>query len=182
MDNAEEYCRVFVRTWAEAVVRQVERVRQMRVKAAREGRAYERMGPELGPDELDPARNFRQQWSDEQALVWAAHQLERWARRLAMERGEDPMPRDKVLADLRNALEHLDEAEFDGGAAVPGEASRSLAALPDGRLAIRTGNRLAFGLIEVDELERRALAIVHAVEEELMQAAEDWWIEMNSGR
>jgi hypothetical protein len=40
--------------------------------------------------------------------------------------------------------------------------------LPDGRLAIRTGNRLAFSLIEVGELERRAIAVVRAVEEELM--------------
>ena len=35
--------------------------------------------------------------------------------------------------------------------------------------------RLAFGLIEVDELERRALALVDAVEDELMQEAADWW-------
>lgn len=33
-----------------------------------------------------------------------------------MERGEDPMPRDSAPADLRNALEHLDEADFYGGA------------------------------------------------------------------
>lgn len=161
---------------------QVKRVRQTRDKAHREGRAYERMGPELGPDELDLARNDRQRWADEQALVWAAHQLERWTRRLAMERGDDPMPRDRVLADLRNALEHLDEADFDGGAAVPGEGSRSLAALPGGRLSVSPGGRLAFGLIEVDELERRALALVDAVEEELMQEAADWWADMNSGR
>jgi hypothetical protein len=182
VDDAEHYCRTFVQTWAEAVVRQVKHVRQTREKAARQGRAFERMGPELGPDELDLARNARQQWADEQALVWAAHQLERWTRRLAMERGDDPVPRDRVLADLRNALEHLDEADFDGGAAIPGEGSRSLAALPGGRLSIRSGDRLAFGLIEVDELERRALALVDAVEEELMQEAADWWAGMNSSR
>ncbi len=119
MDDAEQYCRRFVQTWAEAVARQVKHVRQMRDKAARQGRAYEAMGPELGPDELDLARNARQLWADEQALVWAAHQLERWTRRLALERNEEPRPRDKVLADLRNALEHLDEADFDGGAAIP---------------------------------------------------------------
>lgn len=163
-------------------MRQVKHVRQTREKAARQGRASERMGPELGPDELDLARNARQQWADEQALVWAAHQLERWTRRLAMERGDDPVPRDRVLADLRNALEHLDEADFDGGAAIPGEGSRSLAALPGGRLSVRSGGRLAFGLIEVDELERRALALVEAVEEELMQEAADWWADTNSGR
>ena len=163
-------------------MRQVKRVRQTRDKAAREGRAYERMDPELGPDELDLARNDRQRWADEQALVRAAHQLERWTRRLAMERGDDPMPRDRVLADLRNALEHLDEADFVGGAAVPGEGSRSLAALPGGRLSVSPGGRLAFGLIEVGELERRALALVDAVEEELMQEAAGWWADMNGGR
>jgi hypothetical protein len=87
-----------------------------------------------------------------------------------------------VLADLRNALEHLDEADFDGGAAIPGKGSRSLAALPGGRLSVRSGGRLAFGLIEVDELERRVLALVDAVEEELMQEAADWLADMNSGR
>ena len=163
-------------------MRQVKHVRQMREKAARDGRVYERMGPELGPDEIDLARNARQLWADEQALVWAAHQLERWTRRLALERDQEPPPRDRVLADLRNALEHLDEADFDGGAAVPGEGSRSLAALPGGRLSLRSGSGLAFGLIEVGELERRALALVEAVEEELMEKAAQWWAEMHSGR
>jgi hypothetical protein len=83
-------------------------------------------------------------------------------------------PRDQVLADLRNALEHLDEAEFDSGHAMPGDRSRSLKALPNGRLAIETGHRLAFGLIDVDELERRALAVVGTVENELMEAAAGW--------
>jgi hypothetical protein len=163
-------------------VRQVRHVRQMRDKAARQGRAYESIGPESGPDELDLARNARQLWADEQALVWAAHQLERWTRRLAAERDREPVPRDRVLADLRNALEHLDEAEFDGGAAIPGEGSRSLAALPGGRLSLRAGAGMAFGLIEVGELERRALALVDAVEAELMEEAAEWWAEMRSGR
>ena len=30
------------------------------------------------------ARSVRQPWADERALVWAAHQLERWTRRLAL--------------------------------------------------------------------------------------------------
>jgi hypothetical protein len=167
--------------WAEAVMLQVERVRQIRRKADADGRAYERM-EDWSPTQLDLARNFRAQWAEEQTLVWAAHQVERWAWRLAEERSEDPPPRDQVLADLRNALEHLDEAEFDGGHAVPGDRSRSLRALPNSRLAIETGHRLAFGLIDVDELERRALAVVGTVEDELMEAAADWWADMSSGR
>jgi hypothetical protein len=116
-------------------------------------------------------------------LVWAAHQVERWAQRLAEERGEEPPPKDKVLADLRIALEHLDEAGFEGGAAVPKDRrSRSLMALPGGRLPIALEDGKAFGLIDVGELESRALGVVAAVEDELMEQAAEWWAEMNSGR
>jgi hypothetical protein len=179
--EAEDACRFFVQTWAEAVMLQVERVRQLRGKADADGRAFERM-EDWSPTGLDLARNHRGQWAEEQTLVWAAHQVERWARRLAAERGEQPPPRDQVLADLRKGLEHLDEAQFADGYAVPGDKSRSLRALPDGRLAIETGHRLAFGLIDVDELERRALGVVGTVEDELMQAAADWWADISSGR
>lgn len=161
-------------------MRQVQRVREIRRKSRRDVRAAERM-EDWSPDEIALAANFRAQWAEEQTLVWAAHQVERWARRLAEERGKEPPPRDQVLADLRNALEHLDEAEFAGGHAVPGDKSRSLKALPNSRLAIETGHHLAFGLIDVDELERRALAVVGTVEDELMEEAADWWAEMSSG-
>jgi len=162
-------------------MRQVERVRQVREKGRRLGRAYERM-EDWSPDELDLARSFRERWTEEQALVWAAYQVERWARRLAEERGEEALPRDQVLADLRNALEHLDEAEFEGGHALPGAGSRSLKALPGSRLLIATGYDLAFGLIDVNELERRALGVVASVEDELMPEAADWWAAMSGGR
>jgi len=181
MDDAEPHCRSFVQTWAEAVISQVKQVRQLRLDAARRGRAYERMDGH-GPDILDLQKDARTLWAEEHKLVWAAHQAERWVRRLAIERGEEPPPRDKVLADLRNALEHLDEAEFDGHNAVPGSAKDSLARLPDGRISIATGHGRAFGLIDVEELERRALAIVQGIEDEFIQEAESWWIEMNSGR
>jgi hypothetical protein len=54
--------------WAEAVMLQVERVRQIRRKADADSRAYERM-EDWSPTELDPARNFRAQWAEEQTLV-----------------------------------------------------------------------------------------------------------------
>lgn len=85
-------------------MRQVKRVREVRRKAHSLGRSYERMDGEWSADALDLARCFREQWVEEQALVWAAHQVERWARRLAEERGDEPLPRDEVLANLRNAL------------------------------------------------------------------------------
>ncbi|HZZ53996.1 MAG TPA: hypothetical protein VFE26_06895, partial [Trebonia sp.] len=72
MEEAEDTCRSFVQMWAEAVMLQVERVRQIRRKADADSRAYERM-EDWSPTELDPARNFRAQWAEEQTLVWAVH-------------------------------------------------------------------------------------------------------------
>lgn len=62
--------------WAEAVVRQVKRVREVRRKAHSLGRSYERMDGEWSADALDLARCFREQWAEEQALVW---RLTRWS-------------------------------------------------------------------------------------------------------
>lgn len=93
--------------------------------------------------------------------------------------GEPPLP-DAVLADLRNALEHLDEADFEDGAAVPGANSRSIRKLPNGRLAIALGSDLAFGLVDPKELESRALSVVGTIEDDLEQAAIDWYLEMRA--
>jgi hypothetical protein len=55
--------------------------------------------------------------------------------------------------------------------------------LPGARLTLYTGyNGLAFGLIDPAELERRALGVVKAIEDEFMEEAADWWAEMSSGR
>lgn len=187
----EKLCKTFVQMWVEAVIRQVQRVKALRIKAAKDGRNFERM-EDWSPTTEDLAENFRAQWTEEQTLVWAAHQLERWAKRLSEERGQDAPQSDNVLADLRNALEHLDEAEFSNEAsfvksAVPGEGkkNRGLRALPSSSLSISTPEGAgppAFGLIDVEELERRAEAYVRKIEDEMMDEAESWWIEMNSGR
>jgi hypothetical protein len=86
-----------------------------------------------------------------------------------------------VLADLRDALEHLDEAEFEGDHAVPGDRSRSLRALPGSRLSIAAVDGLAFGLIDVNEFESRALGVAGTADTELMQAAAHWRAETSSG-
>jgi hypothetical protein len=85
--------------------------------------------------------NFRVQWVEEHTLVWAAHQLEQWTHRLALDRFEEPPEPDEVLAIVRNALEHLDEADFDEGHAIPGPlgSNRSLKMLPKGELQIALG-------------------------------------------
>jgi hypothetical protein len=169
---------MFVRIWAEEVTRQVSHVRRLRDKDARDLRAAE-YGEDWSPTDEDLHRNFRALWPAQHQLVWAAYQLERWRRRLAMERNEAPPPLDPVLANLRNALEHLDEAEL--GDELYAEAgatrNRSLRALPDSRLLLGTDGRLLFSLVDPDDVERRALLIVSAIEASEMDEAEAWAVE-----
>ncbi|MFE2207240.1 hypothetical protein [Streptomyces rubiginosohelvolus] len=181
MSEAEEYALMFVRSWGEAVLRQAERARAMRKKFAVDDRNYERM-EDWSPSEADLERNFRTLWAEEHTLVWSAYQLERWRARLHRERGQEAPSQDKVLATVRNALEHLDEAEFEeGGFAVAradrGNSGRSLRELPGGGLPIEVGGVL-FGLIAPEEVEARALKIVSTIEDELERDAIEWYMEM----
>ena len=101
-----------------------------------------------------------------------------WRRNVAKSRRPDD-----ILANLCNAPEYLDEANFEKGAALPGDsAGRSLKTLPGSQIGLWTENGLAFGLLDVHEVERARLAIVTSVEDELMDKAEGWWVEMGIGR
>jgi hypothetical protein len=168
---------MFVQIWAEEVTRQVKHVRRLRDKAAQDLRAVE-YGEEWSPTDHDLHRNFCALWPAQHQLVWAAYQLERWRQRLAVERNEPPPSLDPVLANLRNALEHLDEANLDdelyAEAGSPAKRNRSLRALPDSRLLIGTHPRLLFGLVDPEDVERRALLIVSAIESAKDEEAEYW--------
>lgn len=175
----EEYCLSFVQTWAEAVLRQIDRARTMRKTFEVDGRNYDR-SEDWSPTELDLERNFRSLWAEEHMLVWAAHQLEQWKVRLAEVRDQDAPERDEVLRSVRNALEHLADVDFYDGYAVPGEGKTnpSLRKLPDGRLEIALGGVRVFGLIDIHELEARALTVINTITDELEQAAAEWYFEM----
>jgi hypothetical protein len=146
---------------------------------------YDEMA-ERHPTEDDLAKDWRSLWAEEHMLVWAAHQLEEWSRRLATVRAEEPPERDQLLADLRNTLEHLHEVEFeDSCAVVPPDASPrkhwSLRRLPHGRLVIGSGGRRVFDLIEPETVEERALAVVRKIDaemDELIEAAGEHYMEM----
>jgi hypothetical protein len=180
VEENEDSCLSFVQTWGEAVIRQIGRVRTERKRFDEVDRAYDRM-EEWSPTEFDLQRSWRALWAEEHTLILAAYQLERWTRRLAHERRQDPPAEDVVLASVRNVLEHLDEVEFEGVYAVPGQkrSNPSLRKLPDGRLAIALGAHKVFGLIAPEQLERRALAIVHKIQDELEAGYEDWFLEPN---
>lgn len=112
----------------------------------------------------------------------SAHQLERWSRRLAAEKGDFANPPDQVLTALRNSLEHLDEADLDDDAhATPSpdsKGNRSLRALPGSRLLIGTRGALLFELVDPAVIEQRAAAIVDATEDDLMSEADAWVAEI----
>jgi hypothetical protein len=180
----EEQARYMVRTWGEEVLRQVRRLRKARARAALDDRNYGRL-EDWSPGLQQVEGNYRQQYAAEHLLVWTAHQLERWDARLRRERGEDPRPEDPVLKLIRDALEHLDEADFDEGDAVPpppqkknDPKGRALRQLPAGRLPLTLGaGDQGLGGISSREVEQRALALVNGLDEAREQAAIDSFLE-----
>ncbi|MFI9029912.1 hypothetical protein [Streptomyces sp. NPDC053560] len=175
MSENEEQARFFVRTWAEAVLRQAERAQAIRHQARQDDRNYERM-EDWSPSMEVLERNFRAQWAEEHQLVWAAHQLERWDARLRRERGQEPRKEDPFLKDIRDALEHLDEVDFTGDQAVspvPVKGKeyigRAIRKLPGRALDLSLGGSALVGGIPPQAIEARALEAVQAVEQELEQ-------------
>jgi hypothetical protein len=136
-------------------------------------------GEDWAPTDEDFYQSFGRRWAAQHHLVIAAHQLQLWVERLVKERAlrgrHDQMPdRDAVVENLRNALEHLNEADLDEGLfATAGEApvkgrvgkNRSLRAL-GGYLLIGTdGTDRIFQHLQPDELQRRANDILTTWEE-----------------
>lgn len=173
MSEAEATCVTFVRAWAESTLRQIDRVREVRGRAASLNRQLDRDWDPARERKLEPL--WRQNWTEAHSLVWALHQLERWATRLARERGLDPAEPDEQLRDLRNALEHLDEAVLDRGhLAEAGDnprENRSLRRLAGSSLLIATGGKL-FGTLELADLESMAQEHFDRMEDEAFEREE----------
>jgi len=175
---AEETAEALVDVWVEEVRRLVPEVRAVREKYDRDSRAMDRNDSWPQLTEHDMFTNWRRLWAAQHHLVWAAHQLERWVARLARERRMKVPKPDPVLADLRNALEHLDEADLDEFTATASSnpaRTKSLRKLPGGQLLIGTsGNpRRLFDLIDSAEIEQRAWAVTTSTDR-LEQEAEDY--------
>ncbi|GAA1378431.1 hypothetical protein [Catellatospora chokoriensis] len=175
-----EHALFFSQIWAEAVLRHAARSNQI-------GRDHhERLRAEdhdLSWTDPELPRVFRDWWAEQHELVWASYQLERWQARLATERGEASIEQDDQLKLLRNALEHLDEARFEGSAAYPAKPSDSLAKLPTGSLHVALGGGTAF-TIDIERLVDRARSALTRIEREHTaeldrreQAAAEWYLE-----
>ncbi|MGW1364918.1 hypothetical protein ACWCQP_46910 [Streptomyces chartreusis] len=167
---AEGVAKHFVQVWAEAVLRQAERTREIRQQAAIDSRNHEH-NEDWSASAYELEANFRAQWAEEHMLVWAVYQLERWRARLAKERGEKAPPENQALRDARNALEHLDEAHLDDdGARSPvakGGTGRALRNLPDGVLRFSLGGGKVFEVLDAERLDEEALAVVASINDEL---------------
>lgn len=178
MAAAEETAEALVDVWVEEVRRLVPEVRAVREKYDRDSRAMDRNDSWPPLTEQDMFANWRRLWAAQHHLVWAAHQLERWVVRLARERRTKVPKQDPVLADLRNALEHLDEADLDVATATASSnpaRTKSLRRLPGGQLLIGTGGspRRLFDLIDSVEIEQRVWAITTSTDR-LEAEAEAW--------
>lgn len=174
MSAAERGAQFFVDVWADDVRRRVREVRAAREQYDQMDRAYER--GEWTLTEHDLERLGQRLWAAQHHLVWATNQLEQWVRRLAKEQGTTEPDPDPVLTALRDALEHLDDADLDEDTASAGEGkrNRSLRKLPGGQLFIGSvGSHRLFGLVDPQDIERRALAITTTADRE-DQAVEDW--------
>jgi hypothetical protein len=85
------------------------------------------------------------------------------------------------LKRLRNAIEHLDEAELDqeswtATARTAAARTRGIGALPNQSLAIGvTGDGKLFGVMTHDELEGLVLRLLDELAQELDDHARDWF-------
>ncbi|MFF8696742.1 hypothetical protein ACF08W_31465 [Streptomyces sp. NPDC015144] len=173
--EAELAAKTMVQIWAEAVVRQAAVARANRKKDDAAFRNYER-GETWSPDfEDELGATWRTRWASEHILVWSAHQLERWAIRLADLQGTEQPEENKKLKAVRDALEHLDEADLtETTATAPtpqrkndpkGRALRN--DFPNESMSLGLGGRKLFDLLDPEELDKTALKILRQIRKEV---------------
>lgn len=162
-------------SWAGAVREQLDNVRKRVKNFHNVSNMYERMDGDVTTDHL--AASWQAAWTAEALLVISADNLERWIKRLHLDRGREPKTPLPLLRKLRNAIEHMDESEFDDEewiARPTKSQSRGLGALPDASLSISVGSHdKVFGLITLDELQSIVDSLVNELERELDDYAED---------
>ncbi|WP_324701303.1 hypothetical protein [Micrococcus sp. HOU01] len=162
-------------SWAGAVREQLHNVKTRVAYFHSIDSMYERMDGDVTMDQLASA--WQAAWTAEALLVISADNLERWIRRLYVDRGREPLERHSQLRTLRNAVEHMDESEFDEDdwVARPGEPqSRGLGALPDASLRIAVGSlEQVFGLISHEELQGIVDVLISELEREIDDYATD---------
>ncbi|WP_426624432.1 hypothetical protein ACPPVW_18800 [Leifsonia sp. McL0607] len=162
-------------SWAGAVREQLHNVKERVRNFHNVDNMYERMDGDVTMDDL--AASWQAACTAEAMLVISADNLERWIKRLYTARGRQPRAPHPQLRALRNAIEHMDESEFDDDewVARSGKSQKlGLGALPESRLLISVGsNDKVFDLISHDELQGIVNALLDELEREQTDYAKD---------
>src|SRR4051794_21424076 len=101
------------RAWADQTAEQLRTAKERRRRYEAIESTYERMDHdgEITQDVVSAA--FRALWTAEALLITSASNLERWMTKLYRARNRRPRTNVDHLRTLRNALEHLHEANID---------------------------------------------------------------------
>lgn len=157
----------FAEGWSQATLLQYERYLAAQTELASSVRTAERMVFDYPIDPTIEEHAWHRLWTEGHLLLISALQLENWIRRHNENSDEESQIATnsvQLLRTLRNAVEHLDEANIDEGHATPDESRNnknwSLSDLPKGKLplslSIGRTNSHAFGIVEIKELEALA--------------------------
>ncbi|GAA1970258.1 hypothetical protein [Microbacterium deminutum] len=168
------------RAWAEQTTEQLGTAKECRRRYEAIEATYERVDHdgEITQDVVSSA--FRALWTAEALLITSASNLERWMTKLYRARNRRPRTNVEHLRTLRNALEHLHEANIDDdnwvATARTTTAERSgIGALPDAQLSIGLdGDGRIFGVITHDDLTTLVRALLDELDAELRDYAADW--------
>lgn len=176
-----EEVRSFTRRWAEGTLRQAARYRE----AYRHAYALDDCWERLDSDTLrwdDVVEASETAWVEGHLLVVAAHHMDTWHRRMLTESGSPEPESSPGLADLRNALEHMDQALFvDGEPVRDPTANRKNWALDklarSPALYLQSKRMYLLGLLDVDNLETAARHIAGDIIDEIEAPAVDAYIQ-----
>jgi hypothetical protein len=113
--------------------------------------------------------------------------MENWHRRLVVERGDPARQANATLDNLRNTLEHLDEALFIDGAPIRDPASKrkhwALEKLPHPPQVNTFAEEIqVLGLLRIGDLESAALALADGIEEEVIAPGVDAYVQAEIDR
>jgi hypothetical protein len=183
--------RLLAQRWADGVLRQAARLREVLRRAGDLDRAAER-----GEDEALATQRIVAMidvaWVEQHLLMVATQQFEKWAKRMIEARGQARPEERRLLRLVRNSLEHLDEAELTEFEALPDAEGKcwSLKDLPGGRLplgvTLRSDKVMVCDLIELDEIEANCRHLADEIFDEItrpdVESYIDWLVDDGWGR
>lgn len=178
---------MLARSWADATLELLAKSREKRRRYVVLDKSYERMDVE-GLAWEDVQKALRDVWSTDCLLILSSSNLEVWVRKLYQARRRKAPKQLANLKRLRNAIEHLDEANLDemtwtATARTTAALKSGIGALPNQELAIGlTGDGLLFGVISHEELETLVSGLLDELWQELDEYARDWFEFLDEGR